>query len=134
MATCRNELLKEILDHRDEYDANRLVNLAFYMMVQGEKVETVKTGLVLMALFNMSEEEQVKPVLITLGCCEEFTDYMLSNILSWSEEEQNKVYFELAKKLTGWGKITVVEQLQADTEEIREWILCEGCFYKGTIY
>ncbi|MBQ3599943.1 MAG: hypothetical protein II992_01915 [Lachnospiraceae bacterium] len=127
MATCRNELLKEILDHRDEYDANRLVNLAIYMMVQGEKVETVKTGLVLMALFNMSEEEQVKHVLITLGCCEEFTDYMLSNILSWSEEEQNKVYFELAKKLTGWGKITVVEQLQADTEEIREWILCEGC-------
>lgn len=80
-----------------------------------------------LALFNMSENEQVKPVLITLGCCEEFTDYVLTNILDWPEEEQNKVYFELARKLAGWGKITAVEQLKADTEEIREWILCEGC-------
>lgn len=127
MATCRNELLKEIVAHKEEYDANRLANLAYYMMQNGMRVETVKAGLVLMALFDMSQDEQVKKVLITLGCCEEFTDYMLVNISDWSAEEQNKVYFELAQKLVGWGKITAVEQLEADTEEIREWILCEGC-------
>lgn len=127
MATYRDELLQEIVENKEEYDANRLVELAYYMMLQGNKVETVKTGLVLMALFNMSENPLVKAALMTLGCCEEFTDYMLINILDWPEEEQNKVYFELAKKLTGWGKITAVERLQADTEEIREWILCEGC-------
>ena len=127
IATYQNQLLKEIIENKEAYDANRLVNHAFYMMVEGEKIETVKMGLALMALFNMSDNEQVKTVLINLGCCEEFTDYMLTNIQDWPEDEQNKIYFQLAKKLTGWGKITVVEQLRADTEEIQEWLLCEGC-------
>jgi hypothetical protein len=49
------------------------------------------------------------------------------NISGWTQKEQNTVCFQLAQKLSGWGKIHAVERLEADTEEIQEWILCEGC-------
>lgn len=126
-ATIRDEILKEIIDHRESYDAGKIMELAYTMMVEGTKIETVKMGLTLMALFDVSENEQIKRVLLTLGCCEDFTEYVLVNISDWPGEEQNQVYFEFAKKLRGWGKIEAVERLEADTDEIKEWILCEGC-------
>ena len=33
----------------------------------------------------------------------------------------------LAKKLDGWGKIHLVTSLEPTTENIREWLITEGC-------
>lgn len=126
-AVVRDMLLREILNHTDTYDANNIGEVAYAMMTEGRYVETVKMGLTLMALFNMSENEDIKEKLLTLGKCEDFTEYVLMNISDWTDEEKNKVYFIFAQTLDGWGKINAVECLQANTEEIKEWILCEGC-------
>lgn len=126
-AVVRDALLREILNHTEIYDANNIGEVAYAMMTEGRHIETVKMGLTLMALFNMSENEDVKEKLLTLGKCEDFTEYVLMNISDWTEEEKNKVYFIFAQSLNGWGKINAVESLEANTEEIKEWILCEGC-------
>lgn len=126
-ATLRDELLRTIAEQKDSFDAGRLAELACVMMTEGVKTEAVKMGLTLMALFCTSENERVKNILLTLGCCEDFTDYVFVNISDWPEAEQNQIYFSLAKQLHGWGKIDAVEHLLADTDEIREWLLCEGC-------
>lgn len=126
-AVIRDGILREIRDNKEQYDGSWLAQLAYCLMTEGKKTETVKLGLTLMALFNIWENAQVRKVMILLGGCEDFTEYVLYNLTYWPKEAQNQVCFALAKSLRGWGKINAVERLQADTEEIREWILCHGC-------
>lgn len=127
VATMRNGLLQSIYENRTEYDADSIARLAVCFAEYGRKSESVKLGLSLMSLFNLSGNEVVCNMLKTLGYCEEFTDYVISNTTNWNEDKKQALYFELAKKLRGWGKINVVEMMQADTAEKKEWILCHGC-------
>ena len=95
--------------------------------MNGCKAESVKLGLTLLALFDTGNKDEIRHVLRILGSYEEFTDYVLTVAENWPEEAGQELYFELAKKLHGWGKITAVERMEADTEEKKEWILCHGC-------
>ncbi len=123
----RIPLTKELIAHAEEYNAGKVANLAYCFVCKGTKCETVKLGLSLMALFNFSDNEKVCHVLKNIGYCEEFTEYVIMNISDWEEQKKQDFYFELAKKLKGWGKIEVVEDMVADTPEKKEWILCHGC-------
>lgn len=126
-ATMRGSLLQEIMNHRVELDPNKVANLAYCFAANGRKAETVKLGLTMLALFNFSDNPQVCHMLKTLGYCEDFTDYVLMSVEEWPQEQKQDCYFELARNLYGWGKINVVEMLEADTEEKKQWILCHGC-------
>lgn len=126
-ATLRDGLLTEMISHQVELDAGKVANLAYCFAANGRKAETVKLGLTMLMLFNFSGNPQVCHMLQTLGYCEDFTDYVLMNVDEWEEKKKQDFCFELAKKLHGWGKIHVVEMMEADTEEKRQWILCYGC-------
>lgn len=127
VATMRGSLLQEIMNHRVELDPNKVANLAYCFAANGRKAETVKLGLTMLSLFNFSDNPQVCHMLKTLGYCEDFTDYVLMSIENWPDKQKQDCYFELARKLYGWGKINVVEMLEADTEEKKQWLLCHGC-------
>ena len=131
IATIRNELLREIYENRQEYDADKLKRLAATFISCGKKVNSVKVGLSLLNLFDLSDNEGAKRILKVLAYSEEFTDYVIWNSRTWEEKERQALFFELAKTLSGWGKINVVEMMQADTEEKKEWLLCHGC--KNTV-
>jgi len=126
-ATMRGSLLQEIMNHQVELEAGKVANLAYCFAANGRKAETVKLGLTMMALFNFSDNPQVCHMLQTLGYCEDFTDYVLMSVEDWPQQQKQDCFFELAKNLHGWGKINVVEMLEADTEEKKQWILCHGC-------
>lgn len=126
-ATMRGSLLQEIINHQVELEASKVANLAYCFVANGRKAETVKLGLTMMALFNFSDNPQVCHMLQTLGYCEDFTDYVLASVEEWPRQQKQDCFFELAKNLYGWGKINVVEMLEADTEEKKQWILCHGC-------
>lgn len=126
-ATMRGSLLQEIMNHRVELNPDKVANLAYCFAANGRKAETVKLGLTMLALFNFSDNPQVCHMLKTLGYCEDFTDYVLMSVEEWPKEQKQDCYFELARNLYGWGKINVVEMLEADTEEKKQWILCHGC-------
>lgn len=127
VATMRGSLLQEIMNHSVELDPNKVANLAYCFAANGRKAETVKLGLTMLALFNFSGNPQVCHMLKTLGYCEEFTDYVLMSVEEWPQQQKQDCYYELARKLYGWGKINVVEMLEADTEEKKQWLLCHGC-------
>ena len=131
IATIRNELLREIYENRREYDAGKLKRLAATFVSCGKKINSVKVGLSLLNLFDLSDNEGAKRILKVLAYSEEFTDYVIWNSQSWEEKEKQEFFFELAKCLTGWGKINAVEMMKADTEEKKEWLLCHGC--KNTV-
>ncbi len=126
-ASIRQALQTNIYEHREEYDANKLAGLAVYFAEYGTKAETVKLGLSLLVLFDMEHNPTVCEMLTQLGYCEEFTDYVIMNTRSWEEDKKQQLYFELAKILKGWGKITVVEMMKADTKEKKDWLLTYGC-------
>lgn len=126
-ASIRECVPLAILEEKEAYDAGRLSGLAYTFLTKAVRVEAVKLGLALMTLFETAEDAAIKNVFSTLGCYEDFTDYVLRSAAGWPADEQNRLCFALAKKMRGWGKIFTVEKLSPDTEEIREWILCEGC-------
>ncbi|MNC07020.1 hypothetical protein D3C75_545470 [compost metagenome] len=83
----------------------------------------VKFGIALLGLY---QNEEVQDLLLTLGRHEEFTLYAAVAILN-GMEDSNTVLFELAKQVEGWGKIHIVERLEPSNQEIRDWLLREGC-------
>ena len=127
VASIRQSLQNSIYEHREDYDAEKLAGLAVCFTEYGTKTETVKLGLSLLALFHVADKPSICEMIATLGYCEEFTDYVIMNSRNWAEDRQQELYFELAKKLKGWGKINAVEMMQADTEEKKKWLLCHGC-------
>lgn len=127
VARIRGSLLKKIIDDIHEYDPHKLSTLAYSLTMFGTKLETVKLGLLLLVLFDFADDEVVKKHLITLGMYEEFTSYVISSVKSWPEGTRNHVYYIYAQKLTGWGKINAMECIEPINDEIKEWILCNGC-------
>lgn len=83
----------------------------------------VKFGIALLGLFR---NEQVKDLLLTLGSHEEFTLYAVVAIHN-GMEDSNQVLFELAQQVHGWGKIHIVERLEPASQEIKDWLLRQGC-------
>ncbi|SFM37991.1 hypothetical protein SAMN03159341_12945 [Paenibacillus sp. 1_12] len=83
----------------------------------------VKFGIALLGLF---QNEQVKELLLTLGRHDEFTLYTAVAIQN-GMEDSNQVLFELAKRVHGWGKIHIVERLEPSSQEIKDWLLRQGC-------
>ncbi|KHL95409.1 limonene hydroxylase [Paenibacillus sp. IHB B 3415] len=83
----------------------------------------VKFGIAMLGLF---QNGQVKELLLTLGRHEEFTLYAVVAIHN-GMEDSNQVLFELAGQVHGWGKIHIVERLEPASQEIKDWLLREGC-------
>ena len=127
VARIRGGLLKKIIDDIKDYDPHKLSTLAYSLTMFGTKLETVKLGLLLLVLFDFADDEVVRKHLITLGLYEEFTSYVISNVRGWPDEIKNHVFFVYAQRLSGWGKINAMEFLEPESNEIREWILCNGC-------
>ena len=127
VALIRGHLLKKVIDNINKFDPHKLSTLSYSLVMFGTKTETVKLGLLLLVLFDFADDEVVKKHLITLGLYEEFTSYILSNVKGWPENERNHVYYVYAQKLTGWGKLNAMEQLDPVNDEVKEWILKNGC-------
>ena len=127
VALIRGHLLKKVIDNIVEFDPHKLSTLSYSLVMFGTKIETVKLGLLLLVLFDFADDEVVKKHLITIGLYEEFTSYVLSNVKGWPENERNHVYYIYAQRLTGWGKINAVELLEPVNDEVKKWILRDGC-------
>lgn len=82
-----------------------------------------KYGLYFMCLGNVDKD---KDVLINLAKHDEFTIHAIRAILL-GFNEPNEVIFSIARQVDGWGKISAVEYLEPETEEIRYWLLRFGC-------
>ncbi|MCR5508299.1 MAG: hypothetical protein K6F34_06405 [Lachnospiraceae bacterium] len=127
VADIRGQLLKKIIDGIKEFDPHKLSTLAYSLVMFGEKIETVKLGLLILVLFDFADDEVIRKHLITIGMHEEFTGYVIANAKGWPPEIRNHVYYTYARKLKGWGKINAMEYIEPVNDEVRRWILCHGC-------
>ena len=85
---------------------------------------SVKVGLMLVEILYRGPDQELKEILLTLAACEELTLFCLFALGAY--EDANQIYFELAKKLKGWGRIHAVSMVKPENQAMRDWLLLEG--------
>ncbi len=116
--------LLEHLRRQSDLNFKVLYDEAKWFAKEGAHRGVVKMGIALLGLFNCEQDEEL---LMTLGKHEEFTLFV-SVAFQNGFVNSNQKLFELAKCVHGWGKIHLVERLEADTDEIKNWLLRHGCY------
>ncbi|MFS0656463.1 hypothetical protein [Bacillus sp. 179-C3.3 HS] len=121
MATCSDELIKRI--QQAKWDESLVQQEALWLLEHAAHREVVKFAVIVLGCTNC---EKYKELLFTIGMHEEFTSYVVSALKSGTTQANEQVW-QLAKSVHGWGKVSAVEQLEASTPAIKQWLLTEGC-------
>ncbi|MBP3869536.1 MAG: hypothetical protein J6E46_01025 [Faecalicoccus sp.] len=117
------DFLQQHIDrHIEHLDADNLFQCALSLVLHSVHIECVKIGLSILELFHYGD--MTKEVVRRLGAYDEFTIFVIWNMLKW--EHGNDEIFALAQKVEGWGRIHAVERLEPLSDEIRHWLLTEG--------
>lgn len=118
-----DEMQNWILEHSEELDAEHLFNFARSLLYISRHIEPIKFALSLLEIIRGVDEE-LKEVIRELGASDEFTLFVLFVVATW--ENGNEEIFEIAQNVHEWGRIHAVARLEADTEEIKKWLLFHG--------
>ncbi|GAA2589934.1 hypothetical protein SMC26_20440 [Actinomadura fulvescens] len=104
-------------------DPEDVYRLAYRLATEARDREAVKLGIALLGLYSADHH---RDELMTLGRHDEFTIFAMVALAN-REGDVEADLWDLARNVTGWGRIHVVERL-ADTGDplIRDWILREG--------
>lgn len=119
-----DQIVNGILDIKNIKIVN-ILKLATNILINTHSIEMMKLGLNLFQLADVSDIKEIPEIIEKIALCEEFTLYAIFPILLW--ENANDVIYMLAKKTHGWGKIHLVEELQPTNENIKEWLITDGC-------
>lgn len=122
--------LEEVSRQQHRLAPERFVTVARCLARSAPDRDAVKLGIAMLGVVAGAGADDDDEILMTLGLHEEFTLYVAVALLGRGASE--RVLFELAQKVHGWGRIEIVERL-ADTQdpEIQRWMLREG--YKNSI-
>ncbi|THF84424.1 limonene hydroxylase [Cohnella fermenti] len=115
--------LLEALRHAPGLNAQNLYNEALWLTEKGAHRNVIKFGIALLGQF---ETEHHRELILTLGRHDEFTLYSAVAIQN-SLNAPNAALFELVQAVNGWGKIQLVERLEPETQEMKDWLLRKGC-------
>jgi len=118
-------VIRCIQRNHEAFDAQRIIDYAYDLVFDSKEIELVKFGIALLGMFDFSGEPQIIKAVTTLGLYEEFTLFSIVALRNW--ENGNAYQFLIAQRVQGWGKIHAVELLEADTEEMQDWLLRFGC-------
>ncbi|WP_019634330.1 hypothetical protein [Actinomadura atramentaria] len=118
-------LVEDLLTRvRAEADDPELIHgLGMALATRSARREAVKAGIALLGMFDASHH---RDVLLTLGRHDEFTLFA-AVALGNGDGDPEAVLWDLARRVTGWGRVHLVERLSAtENPELRDWILREG--------
>ena len=132
MVSRRSSLLNWIVQEEEKINLNNLYKFATLQLTTSKNIELIKFCLSVLTLMNIETDKDTIEKVKTLALSDEFTLYCLDILVYCLDilvqlEDLNEEIFEIAKKVKGWGRIYIIEYLQATNNEIKEWILEEGC-------
>ena len=125
MVSRTNSLLSWIIQEQKQINLNNLYEFASSQLVTTKNIEVIKFCLSILAIMNVETDEETIEKVKILALSDEFTLYCLNIFVKL--ENSNEEIFEIAKKVKGWGRIHSIGYLEATNDEIKEWILEEGC-------
>ncbi len=109
--------------------SNNMLNFAVTEITQSGNREMVKFCMAVMSIYNIEDSKPFSQLFRKLALSDEFTYQAVSCMLEW--KNHNREIFEIAKRVHGWGRIHCVFHLEANSQEIRRWMLTEG--WKNTV-
>ena len=125
MVSRRYSLLNWIVQEEEKINLNNLYEFASSQLVTTKNIEVIKFCLSVLAIMNVETDEETIEKVKILALSDEFTLYCLNIFVKL--ENSNEEIFEIAKKVKGWGRVHSIGYLEATNDEIKEWILEEGC-------
>ena len=115
----------EIYTHQDSLDTQKIFELAYNLISQGTLIEAVKIGMSIMEIFDTEQVPDLREIIRLLASYDEFTLFGSFIIMSdWSDPDEE--LFTLVKKVRGWGRVHIIERINANTQEIKDWLLING--------
>ena len=125
MISRRDTLLNWIIQEQKQINIDNLCEFAISQLSTSKNIEVIKFCLCVLEIIKLETEKDTIEKVKILALSDEFTLYCL-NILK-NLKNSNEEIFEIAKKVKGWGRIYSVKYLKVTNDEIKEWILEEGC-------
>lgn len=117
-----DDICNVILANKDVLYPGNVYRFIPWVIRKTKNKELIKVVLVMSELFGM--DEALKNVVRMLGQCEEFTLFVIYAMQHW--ENGNEEIFQLGKLVHDWGRIHAIDYLDAETEEIKDWLIEEG--------
>lgn len=97
--------------------------VARMLVMAGTRREAVKAGIIALGTCG---DERDRDLLVVLGSLEEFTLFAVVALTS-TQPDRERAVFDLARRVTGWGRIHAVERLASAADpEIQAWLLRDG--------
>lgn len=125
MISRRDPLLNWIIQEQKQININNLCEFTISQLSTSKNIEVIKFCLCVLEIIKLETEKDTIEKVKILALSDEFTLYCL-NILK-NLKNSNEEIFEIAKKVKGWGRIYSIKYLKVTNDEIKEWILEEGC-------
>ena len=125
MISRRDPLLNWIIKEQKQINIDNLCEFTISQLSTSKNIEVIKFCLCVLEIIKLETEKDTIEKVKILALSDEFTLYCL-NILK-NLKNSNEEIFEIAKKVKGWGRIHSIAFLEATNDEIKEWILEEGC-------
>ena len=125
MVSRTNSLLSWIIQEQKQINLNNLYEFASSRLVTTKNIEVIKFCLSVLAIMNVETDAETIEKVKILALSDEFTLYCLNIFVKLANS--NEEIFEIAKKVKGWGRVHSIGYLEATNDEIKEWILEEGC-------
>lgn len=125
MISRANSLLDWIIQEQKQINLNNLYEFTSSRLVTTKNIEVIKFCLSVLAIMNVETDEETIEKVKILALSDEFTLYCLNIFVKL--ENSNEEIFKIAKKVKGWGRVHSIGYLEATNDEIKEWILEEGC-------
>lgn len=113
-----------VIENKDRLSVGNVIDFAVGLMMEGTEAEAVKFGMSLLELIDWTGQEQLKPAVRLLALSDEFTLYAAFLMRCW--ENPNRELFNILQKVEGWGRVHIVRMMEADSEEIEEWLVRNG--------
>ena len=121
ISSYRDDLIEHL--QQAEWDESLVQQEALWLLEHAAHRDVVKFALLALGTVNC---EMNKELIYTIGLHEEFTLYAVFALKNGTRQSNGQVW-KLAKSVHGWGRIAAVEQLEAQTADIKYWLLTEGC-------
>lgn len=124
MLPVMDALQEWVYDHPEQLSPERLGQFAMTLLVQSNDVESVKFALTVLELLDQEPTPELKEILLVLAKSEELTLFCL--FILGTYEDANEIFFQLAQKLKGWGKIHAISMLKPENKAMADWLLQHG--------
>jgi hypothetical protein len=118
-------ILDGIRSGSKEIEPGRILESSLNIIQSSDNIELIKIGIGVLGLFELGGFDNIAVILSNIGAYDDFTLYAVVAASNWTGG--NDLVFNIAKRVDGWGKIHAVERLEPENDEIREWILRDGC-------